>query len=61
MPSRLPNDDTQRFLTQGTREEAYKHVAALVATNPKLLDSFLKLDAIHERIRARKEAGVNGE
>ena len=59
--NRLPNDDTLRFLTQDTREEAYKHVAALVATHPKLLDSFLKLDAIHERIKARKAAGMNGE
>ena len=51
--NRLPNDDTLRFLTKDTREEAYQHVAALVATNKKLLDSFLKLDALHERIKAR--------
>lgn len=54
--NRLPNDDTLRFLTQDTREEAYQHVAALVATNQQLLDSFLKLDALHERIKARSEA-----
>ena len=51
--NRLPNDDTLRFLTKDTREEAYQHVAALVATNEKLLNSFLKLDALHERIKAR--------
>lgn len=54
--NRLPNDDTLRFLTKDTREEAYKHVAALVATNEKLLDRFLKLDALHERIKARSDA-----
>ena len=54
--NRLPNDDTLRFLTKDTREEAYQHVAALVATNQKLLDSFMKLDALHERIKARSEA-----
>ena len=59
--NRLPNDDTLRFLTKDTREEAYQHVAALVATNQKLLDSFLKLDALHERIKAREEGGMNGK
>ncbi|AXT38440.1 hypothetical protein D1814_07015 [Alteromonas sp. BL110] len=53
--NRLPSDDDIRFLTKDTREEAFEHVAALVATHPDLFDSFSKLDALHQRIEQRKE------
>ena len=53
--NRLPNDDTLRFLTKDTRKDAFKHVAALVATHPELYESFSKLDALHQRIEQRKE------
>ncbi|MEC9430795.1 MAG: hypothetical protein VX781_15505 [Pseudomonadota bacterium] len=52
---RLPSDGDIRFLTNDTREEAFEHVAALVATHPELLESFEKLDALHQRIEQRKE------
>lgn len=53
--NRLPSDDEIRFLTNDTREEAFEHVAALIATHPELFDSFSKLDALHQRIKQRKE------
>ena len=53
--NRLPSDDHIRFLTSDTREEAFEHVAALIATHPELFDSFSKLDALHQRIEQRKE------
>lgn len=53
--NRLPSDDDIRFLTNDTREEAFEHVAALIATHPELFDSFSKLDALHQRIEQRKE------
>ena len=53
--NRLPSDDDIRFLTNDTREEAFEHVAALIATHPELFDSFSKLDALHQRIELRKE------
>jgi hypothetical protein len=53
--NRLPSDDHIRFLTNDKREEAFEHVAALIATHPELFDSFTKLDAIHQRIELRKE------
>lgn len=53
--NRLPSDDDIRFLTKDTREEAFEHVAALVATHPELFESFSKLDALHQRIEQRKE------
>ena len=53
--NRLPSDDHIRFLTNDTREEAFEHVAALIATHPELFDSFTKLDAIHQRIEQREE------
>ena len=52
--NRLPDDGHVRFLTQDTREAAFEHVAALMATHPELLESFIKLDAIHQRIEERK-------
>lgn len=52
---RLPSDDHIRFLTSDTREDAFEHVAALIATHPELFESFIKLDAIHQRIEKRKE------
>jgi len=53
--NRLPSDDQIRFLTKVKREEAFEHVAALIATHPELYDSFTKLDAINQRIEQRKE------
>ena len=53
--NRLPSDDDIRFLTNDTREEAFEHVAALIATHPELFDSFSKLDALHQRIKQREE------
>ena len=53
--NRLPSDDEIRFLTNDTREEAFEHVAALIATHPELFDSFEKLDALHQRIKQREE------
>ena len=53
--NRLPSDDDIRFLTNDTREEAFEHVAALVATHPELFDSFRKLDALHQRIKQREK------
>lgn len=51
---RLPSDDYIRFLTKARGEEAFEHVAALIATHPELFDSFEKLDALHERIKRRQ-------
>jgi len=59
--SRLPTDDQIIFLTKDQREDAFKHVAALVATHPELYESFSKLDALHQRIEERKEQARNGE
>ena len=59
--SRLPTDDHIIFLTKDQREDAFKHVAALVATHPELYDSFAKLDALHRHIEDRKEQARNGE
>ena len=53
--SRLPTDDHIVFLTKDQREDAFEHVAALIATHPELYDSFSKLDALHQRIEARKD------
>lgn len=52
--NRLPSDDTLRWLVKDQREAAYEHVAALVMTNPELLESFTRLDTIYERIEGRK-------
>jgi len=57
--NRLPNDDTLRFLTRNMRKDAYLHVAKLVETHPKLMDSFLKLDALHSRVLQRR-GGFDG-
>ena len=53
--SRLPTDDHIVFLTKDQREDAFEHVAALVATHPELYESFSKLDTLHQRIEARKD------
>lgn len=53
--SRLPTDDHIVFLTREQRKDAFKHVAALVATHPELYESFAQLDALHQNIKARKE------
>ena len=53
--SRLPTDDHILFLTKEQRKDAFKHVAALVATHPELYESFAQLDALHQNIKARKE------
>ena len=52
---RLPTDDHLQFLTKEKREKAFEHVAALIATHPELYESFSKLDALHQRIEARKD------
>ena len=59
--SRLPTDDHIIFLTKDQREDAFEHVAALVATHPELYESFSKLDALHQRIEERKEQARSGE
>lgn len=51
----LPNDDEIKFLTRNTREENHDHVAALIATHPKLWESFKKLDAIHRKIKQHEK------
>ena len=52
---RLASNDDALFLTKETREESYEHVAALIATHPELFESFVKLDAINQKIKQRKE------
>jgi hypothetical protein len=59
--NRLPSDDHIKFLTRLQREDAFEHVAALVATHPELYESFSKLDALHQHIEERKEQARNGE
>ena len=59
--NRLPSDDHIKFLTRLQREDAFEHVAALVATHPELYDSFAQLDALHQHIEERKEQARNGE
>lgn len=53
--NRLPTDGHIQFLTKDKREKAFEHVAALIATHPELYESFSKLDALHQRIEARKD------
>ena len=54
--NRLPNDDTLRFLTRNMRKDAYHHVAKLVEKHPTLMDSFLKLDALHSRVIQKQKS-----
>lgn len=52
---RLASNDDLAFLIKETREESHEHVAALIATHPELFESFVKLDAINQKIKQRKE------
>lgn len=52
---RLASNEDLAFLTKETREESHEHVAALIATHPELFESFVKLDAINQKIKQRKE------
>ena len=52
---RLASNDDLAFLTKETRDQSHEHVAALIATHPELFESFVKLDAINQKIKQRKE------
>ena len=57
--NRLPSDEHLRLLTQDTREEAFEHVAALIATHPELYQSFTRLDDIHQRMQQQAVSEEN--